>query len=592
MKYSRYKPKKLPLIIALSLSLFLVACGGNGSDSGATSSTTGGDDGDNLNGTAGFGVVSTSPSDLASGVTRDSNISATFSGDVFAVSVDTRSFSLADDRAVLISSNSSVDATTNTATLTPGVRLDYLAEYTATLSGSISDLDGNTMTTDYSWSFTTADGVWQNPVLLETDNRGTADAGVVETNGSGNAVAIWIQGDGDPNNDATRHNIWANHYTNGSWSSPKLIENGGIGDRSTIGSPDIVVDSNGRAIAIWTRADASTSNSANSGRHDVWSNYYDGTTWGMPALVETNDVGTAITPKVIFTGNGSAVAVWSHSDGSRYNIWANRFDGTGWGTPEVIQSVAQNGVYPSGNATFFDIATDDNGNVVVVWSQSDGTLYNIWSNYFNGTNWRGPELIETENNDQAYFPRVDLNVNGNAVAIWSQVDELNAVQETWVNHFDGINWGNAERVDNVIARSVSQQRIAMSPYGEAVAIWTQKEGPLDKFNMWANYFDGSKWGTAQLIENDDVADVRGFGDVVMDKHGNAIALWVQNGADSRDSVWSNRFDGSRWEGAVLVAPGGRGAYVDMALQGDGSAIAVWSQYKPGSYRNMWGSRFE
>jgi hypothetical protein len=71
------------------------------------------------------------------------------------------------------------------------------------------------------------------------------------------------------------------------------------------------------------------------------------------------------------------LAVWDQSDGTRSNIWSNRYTPTGgWGTAERIETD------DAGNALGPHVAIDGGGNAVVVWDQSDGTRANIWSNRF------------------------------------------------------------------------------------------------------------------------------------------------------------------------------------------------------------------
>ena len=48
--------------------------------------------------------------------------------------------------------------------------------------------------------------------------------------------------------------------------------------------------------------------------------------WDVAELLETDDAGDARGPRVALDPNGNAVAVWTQSDGTRDNIWANRFD--------------------------------------------------------------------------------------------------------------------------------------------------------------------------------------------------------------------------------------------------------------------------
>jgi len=49
-------------------------------------------------------------------------------------------------------------------------------------------------------------------------------------------------------------------------------------------------------------------------------------TWQTATVVGTNDDGDAGSPQVAIGSNGNAMAVWSQSDGTRWNVWANRFE--------------------------------------------------------------------------------------------------------------------------------------------------------------------------------------------------------------------------------------------------------------------------
>ncbi|MAZ06230.1 MAG: hypothetical protein CME81_07485, partial [Halomonas sp.] len=70
----------------------------------------------------------------------------------------------------------------------------------------ITDLSGNALAANVSWSFTTADGAWGSAALIETNNDGDADSPQIAIDSSGNALVVWRQYDG------TRTNIWANRF--------------------------------------------------------------------------------------------------------------------------------------------------------------------------------------------------------------------------------------------------------------------------------------------------------------------------------------------------------------------------------------------
>jgi hypothetical protein len=111
-------------------------------------------------------------------------------------------------------------------------------------------------------------------------------------------------------------------------------------------------------------------------RWDLWSSrYVKDVGWLLPQLIETDDRGNVQFPQIVVDANGNALAVWSQSDGTRYSIWSNRYvAGTGWGTAELIETD------DSGNAYSPQLGIDESGNAVAVWYQHDGTRYNIWAN--------------------------------------------------------------------------------------------------------------------------------------------------------------------------------------------------------------------
>ena len=70
-----------------------------------------------------------------------------------------------------------------------------------------------------------------------------------------------------------------------------------------------------------------------------------------------------------------------------------------------------------GAGSFIDpsIAVDTAGNALAVWQQSDGTRDNIWANrYTPGGGWGTAELIETNNAGDAVNPQIAIDTAGNA----------------------------------------------------------------------------------------------------------------------------------------------------------------------------------
>jgi hypothetical protein len=306
---------------------------------------------------------------------------------------------------------------------------------------------------------------WGTDELIETEDL-DAEYPQVAVDGSGNAVAVWMQ------SDLIRYNIWSNRYVAGTgWSAAELIETG----KGNAEYPQVAVDGVGNAVAVWQQYDGT--------RNNIWSNrYVPRTGWSAAELIETNNAGSAERPQVAVDDSGKFVAVWHQSDGIQYtNIWSNRYvAGTGWETAKLVET-------HEGDALNPQVAVDGVGNAVVVWQQSDGTRYNIWSNrYVVGTGWSATELVETDNSRNASTPQIAVDVSGNAVAVWHQSDGTRS--NIWSNHYVvGAGWATAELIETDNAGNAEYPQVALSADGNAVAVWQQSDGIL--WNIWSNRYE-------------------------------------------------------------------------------------------------------
>jgi hypothetical protein len=151
---------------------------------------------------------------------------------------------------------------------------------------------------------------WNISELIEFDDSGNVSEPRIVMDENGNAIVVWKQPDG------SRVNIWANTYRYGvGWGSAEKIDSNISG--KAVCCPQIAMDSNGNAVVIWEQSD--------DGRVNIWANTYkSGSGWGLVELVEFNNSGDAHHPDVALDDNGNAIAVWEQSDGTLVNIWANR----------------------------------------------------------------------------------------------------------------------------------------------------------------------------------------------------------------------------------------------------------------------------
>jgi hypothetical protein len=104
-------------------------------------------------------VAGTSPTSGAVGVPLNTTVSATFSSAMQAGSLTTSTVTLRQGTATPLAATVAYNGTTQTVTLTPTAVLAASTTYTATVKGGTSGAKnsaGTPMTSDFSWSFTTA----------------------------------------------------------------------------------------------------------------------------------------------------------------------------------------------------------------------------------------------------------------------------------------------------------------------------------------------------------------------------------------------------------------------------------------------------
>ncbi|MDX1253243.1 MAG: Ig-like domain-containing protein [Gammaproteobacteria bacterium] len=327
--------------------------------------------------------------------------------------------------------------------------------------------------------------------------------------------------------------------------------------------------------------------------------------WATPALLETDDKGDAVEPRMVMDGSGNIITVWQQWDGvTRYRvIMARRYvAGGGWGDSVVISQ-------GPGDADAPQIAMDGGGNAWVTWQhhRADPSfpVSDIWVRRYDATadTWDNPVRMSTTNGASgqvvvnAYTPRIAVSSGGRAVVLWRQSDGPYCINPTppcspqnqqgedrynvwsiWASYYDGVTWSAAAAIeaDDVKGHDTDNMQLAIDGAGNAIAVWQQYDGTTG--NAYANrYVAGSGWSGAQLLEA--AAGAAADPQVAMDGAGNAIAVWRQIDNVNRYSIYANRYAAGAWGGATVVENDNAGDAdaPQIAIDPAGNAIAVWRQ---------------
>ncbi|MEK7411955.1 MAG: hypothetical protein AAB263_01415, partial [Planctomycetota bacterium] len=303
--------------------------------------------------------------------------------------------------------------------------------------------------------------------------------------------------------------------------------------------------------------------------------------WSPSATIST---GSGDFVRAAMNAAGQAVIAWRQQEGSARYIFASRFrPGTGWSVPQRIGTNDTNALSLPG------VAIDAAGNAMAVWSQYDGT-YGIFANYCPANQeWDRAQTRGIENRpDYAYLPQLAMSPDGKAIVVWQQLDAGN--YRVYANHFvPGQGWGTPERIENGSGSVFFTPRVALDAQGNALAVWSQFDGTAT--NVYANrYHPAQGWGQPQPIESGDALTERPA--LAMDAQGNATAVWRQSDGTSA-SIYANRYlSGGGWGSAVLLESTLETADdQNIAMDANGHARVAWLQ-REGTFDAIYISRFD
>jgi Mg-chelatase subunit ChlD len=319
--------------------------------------------------------------------------------------------------------------------------------------------------------------------------------------------------------------------------------------------------------------------------------------WSSTATV--NDVlgSIQLTPAVVLGPDGAAHAVWrdGRPGSNGYEIYYSRRDpltGT-WGPNERVNNVT------TGNQDEPAIAVDSANNVYVVWN--DRRLSNDADTYFSkrsaasGT-WTASVRVNDDGAGKRQdFPSIAITPTGDAIAVWRDqrgggtkynifASRLPAGSSTWTT--------NRVVTDNASAAK-QQAEVAVGPDGVAYAAWhDERSGNSD---IWFSSLPagGTTWAANAKISDDPGSAAQTMPDLGVDSSGNLTVVW-EDGRSSPTQIRARRRPaGGSWGASVVVAAADSHEPT-VAIRTDGRGYAVWHNgpFLVGSSQTVWGADYD
>jgi LPXTG-motif cell wall-anchored protein len=247
-------------------------------------------------------------------------------------------------------------------------------------------------------------GPWSSPPANLSAIGEDASSPQVTVDSDGLATAVWQRSNG------ANTIIQSSTSLNGvPWSSPPANLSA-IGEDAS--SPQVTVDSDGLATAVWQRFQGGT-------RFIQSSSSLEGGTWSTGVNVSLSG-DNSFNSQVTVDSNGLVTAIWERSGTQKRIQSSTSLDGVTWSTPVNLFITDRNATVPQVTVDFAGLAT-------AIWQRFDGEGYSIQSsNSLNGGLWSTPVTLSVGEGD-AFSPQLALGQSSRVTAVWYYLDGSNEV---------------------------------------------------------------------------------------------------------------------------------------------------------------------
>jgi hypothetical protein len=394
---------------------------------------------------------------------------------------------------------------------------------------------------------------WSNPVNVSGVINIGEESPLFDIDSAGNATAVWRR-----YRDGKLIYESAVRPAGGPWSTPSPFF-GGMEDAYGL---QIAVDLLGNETAIWGRR-LGHSGVVQSATRPA------GGSWSPPVTLSA----VGAWPGLLAAGpEGTVTAVWllEREEGWRSAVQsATRPAGGSWSAPVTVSPLRKDARSPQ-------IALDPQGGATVVWEEEySGAIES--STRSSGGIWSAPVTLSA-NGVWGAWPQVAVDAQGNATAVWvgrvpngRRFSAYGRRIQTATRPAGGT-WSVPVSISKPGHRHVQDPQIAVSPQGDATAIWQRSNG---SYLVVQGATRPSEGGWSRPV---DITTGYGRGgqhlQLVVNSWGNTTAIWegydtrpgpnfaIQAAKHPLGGAWSRPTDISRWtnglgEPQIAVDPQGR-----------------------------------
>jgi hypothetical protein len=266
---------------------------------------------------------------------------------------------------------------------------------------------------------------------------------------------------------------------------------------------------------------------------------------GVTQFTTSND---SVVIDVATDFHNNAVAVYDDTD-IIFAVFSA--DGGLWGPPVTLSDFLVVAANPA-------VAMDESGTALAAWVtfESPNTVETAF--FSNGT-WSTPNPNPLDSSFLETFGDIALAMNGSGKGLAAWSDSSN---DGFASFFSNGTWSSPTTIASGIV-GLSGIQSAFSPSGKAAVMFA------DLGTIGAVNFDGIGWRPPVILD----LQAESFPSLGIDANGNAIGVWVSNGATF--DIVASRFDGTSWSTPQIISNGVNNSPPKIAVAPDGTAVAVW-----------------
>jgi PKD domain-containing protein len=385
---------------------------------------------------------------------------------------------------------------------------------------------------------TASAATWQAPKTVSAVNTSNTSPAVA-VNARGDAAVLWTRKSDTSVQTATR-------AAGGSWSAAALA--GSPAD----GTPRIGIDDAGHGYAVWA-VDISSNN------HPVLASVSGPGGWSQPVDISAPAFG-GFDPALAVNGRGDAVAAWVGFDGTGSTIVGAVKPANGaWSAPRLVSPG------PTSDAAHPEVAIDDHGNAVVVWTR----FGRVERAFYSNAAWSSPAWVSAANR-KASYPKIAIDEHGHFTAVWESTSGYGYTVVSRAGGWLDSDFGAPAEIG--FAGKSTDPSIFVSPSGAAVLAWVRDNGGHHVIEATQRSgAPGASWASAKVLSNP-------LSNSGSPRAADGLVAWDQATVAGNHLVYASDFRAGAWSYQHLVGgPGSGAAHPQVASDSAGDGVLAFAR---------------